>query len=130
GRLVYAGAFGHADAARTEVLRTRHRMRIASGTKRISETNVYLLIQQGALGLNDPVFGPGALLGTRYGTQSYGANLLAIQLHHLLEHTSGAWDNAGAGTADDYDGMDDPMFLPVSLDHTTLIGQVLDTYPV
>jgi len=130
GRLVYAGAFGTADAAGAEVLRTRHRMRIASVSKPITATAVYTLIQRNRLGLGDQVFGSGALLGTRYGTQSYGANLLSIQLHHLLEHTSGAWDNAGAGTKDDYDGMDDPMFLPVALDHTTLIGQVLDTYPV
>jgi CubicO group peptidase (beta-lactamase class C family) len=130
GRLVYAGAFGHADAARTEVLRTRHRMRIASVSKPITATTVYVLIQQGALGLSDPVFGPGARLGTRYGTQPYGANLLAVRLTHLLEHTSGAWDNGAAGKSDDYDGMDDPMFLTPSLDHAALIGQVLDTYPV
>jgi CubicO group peptidase (beta-lactamase class C family) len=130
GRLVYARALGTADAAGAEVLRTRHRMRIASVSKPITATAVYMLIQRDRLGLGDQVFGSGALLGTRYGTQSYGANLLSVRLHHLLEHTSGAWDNAAAGTTDDYDGMDDPMFLPVSLDHTTLIGQVLDTYPV
>jgi CubicO group peptidase (beta-lactamase class C family) len=130
GRLVYAGAFGYADAARTEVLRTRHRMRVASVTKPITATTVYVLMQQGRLGLNDQVFGQGALLGTQYGTQPYGGNLLAVRLEHLLSHTSGAWDNAGAGKKDDYDGMDDPMFLPISLGHTALIGQVLDTYPV
>lgn len=130
GRLVYAGALGHADSARTEVLRTRHRMRIASVSKPITATALYLLIQQAKLGLDDPVFGSGALLGTGYGTQSYGANLLSVRLHHLLEHTSGAWDNAGAGTTDDHDGMDDPMYLPVSLNHSALIGQVLDTWPV
>jgi CubicO group peptidase (beta-lactamase class C family) len=130
GRLVYAGAFGYADAARTEVLRTRHRMRMASVAKPITATTVYVLIQQGSLGLEDQVFGQGALLGTQYGTLSYSANQLAVRLRHLLEHTSGAWDNESAGNANDFDGRDDPMFLPPALDHTALIGQVLDTYPV
>lgn len=98
GRLVYARAFGHADAARQEPLRTRHRMRIASVAKPMTAVATYLLMQRGNLGLSDAVFGPGAILGTGAGTQPYGANLLAIRLHHLLEHTSGAWTTRGPAT--------------------------------
>jgi CubicO group peptidase (beta-lactamase class C family) len=130
GRLVYAQAFGHADAARREILRTRHRMRSASVAKPITATTLHRLRQRGLLTVDDAVFGQGALLGTTYGGNPYGANLLAIRLHHLLEHTSGAWDNQGAGGGGDFDGMDDPMFAFAGQDHAGLIGQVLDNYPV
>jgi CubicO group peptidase (beta-lactamase class C family) len=130
GRLVYAQAFGTADVAGNEPLRTRHRMRIASVSKPITSVAVHRFVQQGAATLNDAVFGAGARLGTTYGTKPYGTNLLAIRLHHLLEHTSGAWDNAAAGATDDLDGMDDPMFRFPGQGHAQLITSVLDTYPV
>lgn len=135
GRLVYAQALGSANAARTETLRTKHRMRIASVSKPITAVAVYRLWQQNTIGLDDRVFGPGALLGTTYGTKPYSTNLKTIRVHHLLEHTSGAWDNQSPGTPaapnpDDHDAMADPMFGFAGSNHTQLITQVLDTYPV
>ena len=135
GRLVYAQALGHADAARTEPLRTRHRMRSASLAKPLTSVAIHRLRERGLLGLDDAVFGEGGLLGTRLGTQPYGANLLAIRVRHLLEHSSGAWDNQGPGTAAepnprDFDGLGDPMFRFPARNHDQLIGGVLDTYPV
>jgi len=96
---------------------------------------VHLMRQQGRIGLDDAVFGAGSLLGTGLGTMPYGQNLLAVRLRHLLEHTSGAWDNQSPGTAMspnplDFDGLDDPMFGFPGQGHDQLIGQVLDTYPV
>ena len=129
GRLVFATTRGHADLDKHETLRTRHRMRVASLAKPITSVAVHRLIQAGRLALTDTVFGAAGILGTSYGKLSYSKNQLEVTVEHLLNHTGGSWDNVGPGASGDIDGMDDPM-LTMAGDQPTLIGQVLDTYPM
>jgi CubicO group peptidase (beta-lactamase class C family) len=81
---------------------------------------VHLLIEQGRLALTDRVFGPGALLGTTYGTQPYSARVKAVTLRHLLEHSAGGWRNDG----------NDPMFQQPALGRDALISWTLDNQPL
>ena len=129
GRLVLATTRGHADLDKHETLRTRHRMRVASLAKPITSVAVHRLIQAGRLALTDTVFGAAGILGTSYGKLSYSNNQLEVTVEQLLNHTGGSWDNVGPGASGDIDGMDDPMFT-IAGDQSTLIGQVLDTYPM
>jgi CubicO group peptidase (beta-lactamase class C family) len=111
--------FGYANRITREIVTPGHRFRIASVSKPITSTAVHLLIQQNKLKLTDKAFGPGALLGTAFGTQPYSARLKAITVQHLLEHTSGGWTNDG----------NDPMFKQPGLSQAALISWTLDNQP-
>jgi len=137
GRLVYAQTWGFADNFRQVPLRTRHRMRVASVSKAITAVAVYILIDRGQLKLSDRVFGPGAILDQTYGTPPYTPHLKAIEVQHLLDHTTGGWDTepptivVGGVTMPnpkDFDDLDDPMFKFAGVNQAQLITAVLDTY--
>ncbi|GAA2743744.1 hypothetical protein GCM10010440_24440 [Kitasatospora cinereorecta] len=113
-------AYGYANRITREIATTAHRFRVASVAKPITSTAVHLLIEQGRLALTDPVFGPGALLGTRYGTRPYSGRLQSVRLQHLLEHSAGGWTNDG----------EDPMFQQLFLDREALITWTLDNRPL
>jgi CubicO group peptidase (beta-lactamase class C family) len=113
-------AFGYANRITREIVTPDHRFRIASVTKPITSTSVHLLIQQNRLAPTDKVFGPGALLGTTFGTQPYSSRLRAITLQHLLEHSAGGWANDS----------NDPMFQQPTLSRTELISWTLDNQPL
>jgi CubicO group peptidase (beta-lactamase class C family) len=119
GQLVYARAFGFADAGAGEQMTPDHRLRIASITKPITATTIVQLAESGTLALDDLVFGDNGWLGTTYGTKPYGNNLQAITINHLLTHTSGGWPNDG----------NDPMFQHTEFDHDQLITWALDNFP-
>ncbi|PRX52688.1 CubicO group peptidase (beta-lactamase class C family) [Nonomuraea fuscirosea] len=120
GALVFAKGYGLARRDTGEQLTERHVMRIASLSKPITAVAVMRLVESGRLALDQHVFGPGALLGTRYGTQPYRADLRAITLRHLLEHTSGGWPSDGT----------DPMFTNLTMNQAQLITWVLDKRPL
>ncbi len=120
GKLVLAKTYGMADQEGNEQVAPRHRFRIASVSKPITSATIMRLIQQGKLKLSDKVFGPGALLGTTYGTKAYGDNLKKITVEHLLTHTCGGWDNTG----------NDPMFQDKTWSVSTLISKTLDNFPL
>jgi CubicO group peptidase (beta-lactamase class C family) len=115
-----ARTFGYANRITREIVTPDHRFRIASVTKPITSTAIHLLIQQNKLRVTDKVFGPGALLGTTFGTKPYSARLKAITVQHLLEHSAGGWSNN--------DG-NDPMFLQTGLSQAALISWTLDNQP-
>lgn len=120
GSIRAARTFGYANRITREIATPDHRFRIASVSKPITSTAVHLLIDQGRLALADLVFGPGALLGTTYGTVPYSARVKALTLRHLLEHSAGGWTNDS----------NDPMFRQLTLSQNALITWTLDNQPL
>src|ERR1035441_6500184 len=88
--LVHERAYGMANRENREELTPAHRFRIASVSKPITSVAIFQLIEQGKLNLEDPVFGPGAILGTDFGRPPYKPHVADIRLKHLRseEHTS------------------------------------------
>jgi CubicO group peptidase (beta-lactamase class C family) len=78
------------------------------------------LVEQGRLSLDQRVFGAGAILGTTYGTQPYGAGITSITVDHLLHHTGGGWPNNNT----------DPMFSNPTMSIEQLISWTLDNRPL
>ena len=64
GRLAYAAGFGTANETTGEAVQTTSLFRIASITKPITATAVFMLAARNQLSLDDLVFGPDALLST------------------------------------------------------------------
>jgi CubicO group peptidase (beta-lactamase class C family) len=91
GMLVYAKAYGTADASTGEPLTLQHRMRVASVSKPITAAAVLQLAESGVLTLDDKVFGFDSWLGETYGTMSYTSDILEITIDHLVNHQAGGW---------------------------------------
>lgn len=120
GNIIATRYFGYANPITRELVTSSTRFRIASVTKPITSSLIFLLIQQRKLALTDKIFGAGARLGTRYGTLPYGRGIQDITLQHLLEHTAGGWKNDG----------NDPMFQQTNLTADELISWTLDNQPL
>lgn len=120
GIFAYRRAFGIADRATGAELTVDSLFRVASLSKPITSVAVHKLIEAGELGPADEVFGPGALLGTRYGSRPYAARLRRITVEHLLTHTAGGWANDAS----------DPMFTAEHLPIEDLIDRTLDDRPL
>jgi CubicO group peptidase (beta-lactamase class C family) len=118
GNLVYAKAYGKADDERAAV--ATDLFRIASLSKPITSAAIMRLVDQGKLTLGQKVFGEGAILGTTYGTDAYGAGITSITVDHLLHHTAGGWANDGA----------DPMFTNPTMTADELITWTLNKRPL
>ena len=67
GRIVYESAFGEANRQAGQRLSVANLFRIASLTKPITATAIFTLIERGKLRQHDRVFGPGGVLGTKFG---------------------------------------------------------------
>lgn len=119
GQFVYSEGFGSADQATDERVTSSHLFRIASVSKPITAVAIYDLVEQGRLGLDATVFGPGSVLGSDYG-KTYPAFVQEITLRHLLTHTAGGWEK----------GEHDPMFLNNGMDHRELIAWTLAHQPL
>ncbi|YCM43556.1 serine hydrolase domain-containing protein [Verrucomicrobiaceae bacterium 227] len=104
GKILKQRALGFANLETKETLTPQHRFRIASISKPITASAIFLLIEQGKLTLDAPVFGEKGFLE--------GPAESGITIHHLLNHTSGGWTNSHR----------DPMFLQDSLNHAELIA--------
>jgi CubicO group peptidase (beta-lactamase class C family) len=120
GRIVYESPFGEANRQAGQPLSVANLFRIASVTKPITSTAIFTLIERGKLQQHDRVFGPGAVLGTKFGKGAFKKWVEEITIDHLLTHTCGGWDNSN----------DDPMFENVGMDHAQLISWTLDTKPL
>jgi CubicO group peptidase (beta-lactamase class C family) len=143
GRLVYAKGFGYADQENHQWAGPLHRFRIASISKPITAAGVLKLIDDDKFELTDKVFGSGALLGTQYGNGNYSTWEKAINVRHLLNHTTGwaaespMWDNSyGVDHERIMDWTLDsnsPQFEPgtrydyMNLDYHTL-GRIIEKY--
>ena len=124
-RLVFAKGYGVADSDTNEDLRPSHRFRIASISKPITAVAIRRLEEAGRLRLDREVFGSNGILGTTYGTPTYGdsissANPNSITVRHLLEHTSGWRFRSG----------NDPMFKHPKKSQDELIEHVIANRPL
>jgi CubicO group peptidase (beta-lactamase class C family) len=119
GQFVYAEGFGFADRTAGERVTPSHLFRIASVAKSITSAAVYSLVEQGQIGLDDPVFGSKGLLGFDYG-KTYSPFVQEVTVRHLLTHTSGGWEK----------GKDDPMFFNPAMGHRELIAWTLSYQPL
>lgn len=119
GEIVFRAAYGFADEAAREPLTPEHTFRIASISKPLTAVAVFLLIEQGKLGLNDKIFGPEGHWPHRTEAE-ISRHMAGVTLHHLLTHTSGGWGN----------DRDDPMFQHPELSHADLIARTLRDHPL
>ncbi len=120
GALVYDETFGVANRESQEPLSPGSLFRIASVSKPITSVGIFTLVEKGKVGLQDRVFGPGAILGTEYGNQPYKLYVSEISVDHLLTHTAGGWANDAR----------DPMFQFPQLGQAALISWTLDNLPI
>ena len=120
GQLVYEHQFGMADAANAQQVLPASLFRIASVTKPITSVTVFNLIEQGKLRLSDKVFGPGGILGEKYGKPPYKQYVADVTVDNLLTHTAGGWPNDST----------DPMFQHDSWDHDKLIAWAIKEVPL
>jgi CubicO group peptidase (beta-lactamase class C family) len=120
GRLVYENPLGESNRESHQRLTVSNCFRIASITKPITSTAIFTLIEREKLRQHDRVFGPGGVLGIKFGNAPYQKWVEEITIDHFLTHTCGGWDNSS----------DDPMFLNLGMDHAQLITWTLDTQPL
>jgi CubicO group peptidase (beta-lactamase class C family) len=80
GRTVFRTAYGDADVARHQPMTPAMSLRIGSMTKQFTAVAILMLVEEGKLGLNDPL--------TRF-FPDYPAKAGRITIEHLLTHTSG-----------------------------------------
>ena len=102
GSLVLAKGYGHADEERSIDVEPYHRFRIASISKLITATAIMKLNEEGRLGLNDHIFGPGGILNTEYLADPRDPRAEDITVAHLLSH-KGGWTTRWG----------DQMFMPL-----------------
>ena len=81
GKIILHQAFGHRDLQRTRPMQTDSLFRMASNSKAITAAGIMLLVEDGKLGLDEPV-------GT-YLKAFQNERWNEITLRHLLTHTSG-----------------------------------------
>jgi CubicO group peptidase (beta-lactamase class C family) len=116
GEFVYDRAFGIADREKAVQTEQSSLFRIADVTMPITSVTIFRLIEKGKLSLNDKVFGPSGVLGTKYAKPPYTQYITDISVDHLLTHTCGGWPNDAT----------DPMFQHDSWDHQKLISWTLE----
>ena len=120
GRFVYDHAGGMADRQHMMQAQQDTLFRIADLSKPITAVTIFSLIQSGKIHLDDKVFGPAGILGTKYGKSPYKPYVADITVDHLLTHTAGGWP------ADD----SDPMFHNNGWDQAKLIASTIENMPL
>jgi CubicO group peptidase (beta-lactamase class C family) len=120
GRLIFARAYGYSDPETKTPINTSNLFRIGGISKWITAAAILTLVERGKLGLDDKVFGKTALLGTSYGSRSYGEWLRQITVRHLLTQTAGGWEEHEPG----------PMLEDPSLSQSELISWTIDHVPL
>jgi CubicO group peptidase (beta-lactamase class C family) len=121
GQFAYDEAVGMGDRQHLSQVQQSSLFRIASVTMPITSVTVFSLIEQGKLNLTDKVFGPSAVLGTKYGNSAYKQYVTDITVDHLLTHTAGGWSS---------DPSTDPMMRNSSWDQTKLISETIANQPL
>ena len=89
GKLVFAKAYGYADKATNEIMSPNHSMRIMSISKSVTAAGIMKLLEQNKISMNQKVFGPNSILGSKYATPADKPKLNNITVSQLLHHTSG-----------------------------------------
>lgn len=115
GRLVYAAGFGLADQSTGEEVSPDHLFRVASVSKPITSVAIMRLFEQRKItSLDQKVFGPNGILGSKYPTPANNRKIEDITLRQLLQHVAGFTTAYG-----------DPMFENTSYNHDQLINWAL-----
>lgn len=117
GQMVHQEAFGFANVERKEKLGPAHLFRVASVSKPITATMIYILAERGELRVSDKVFGPQGILRS---VTSAPEAAKSITVHQLLTHSGGGWGNRA----------NDPMFMHPALSHAELIDWTLKNLPL
>ena len=120
GRFVYDHAGGMADRQHVKQAQQNSLFRIADLSKSITSVTIFSLIEAGKLNLTDHVFGPSAILGTKFGKAPYKTYVTDITVDHLLSHTAGGW------AADD----NDPMLHNNGWNQEKLITDTIENVPL
>ena len=92
GELKYMRSFGNANIASTEPTYPYHMFRIASVSKPITAIGIMKMVEDGAISLNDKVFGVGGLLENHWyfsNSTIVDSEVYDITVQHLLEHSAG-----------------------------------------
>ncbi len=89
GRLVFAKAYGYADPATNEEMSPNHTMRIMSISKSVTAAGIMKLFEQNKISMDQHVFGPNSILGSKYATPANKPKLNDITIWQLLHHNSG-----------------------------------------
>ncbi|SOE23847.1 CubicO group peptidase, beta-lactamase class C family [Spirosomataceae bacterium TFI 002] len=119
-KLVYTKGYGYANVEKKELVTPEHVFRIASCTKPYTGMAIMKLVELNALKLSDKVFGPGAILGTKYGTKAYSHELKQITVSHLLQNVSGAFVDAnGRDLINSMEQLNNKDYMNWVLDNST-----------
>lgn len=86
GDLVYAVAHGARSPGGDEAALAEHRFRIASISKMVTAITMLQLVEEGLVGLDDPIVG---LVAAGLGAESIPAEVANITVRQLLTHRSG-----------------------------------------
>ena len=119
-KLVYVKAYGQSDVENNQAATTQNLYRVSALSKQITSAAIMKLMDQGKIHIDDKVFGPGAILGTTYGTQPYGQWITDITVGELLHHTAGGWA---------YNN-NDPLGTNPTMSIQQLISWALDNQPL
>jgi D-alanyl-D-alanine carboxypeptidase len=119
-KLVYVKAYGQSDVEDNQTATTNNLYRVASLSKQITSAVIMKLMDQGKINMSDKVFGPGAILGTDFGTLPYGSGITDITVGELLHHTQGGWP----------DDNTDPMLKNPSLSAQQIVTWGLNNVPL
>ncbi|MBC7872789.1 MAG: beta-lactamase family protein, partial [Ferruginibacter sp.] len=122
GKLVFAKAYGYADPAVYEEMSPNHTMRIMSISKSVTAAGIMKLMEQNKITMNQRVFGPNSILGSKYATPADKPKLNQITIWQLLHHNAGlrtcgsTMDEFGDASKSDDDIMKMLLGLPDLLD--------------
>lgn len=105
GKLLYAKAYGEADAEQHEKTQPYHLFRTASVSKLVTAVAIMKLVEAKKLRLDQQVFGKKGVLNDTTFLNYSSPNILKIKVEHLLTHTGG-WRNVFRT---------DPMFVPLAV---------------
>jgi CubicO group peptidase (beta-lactamase class C family) len=119
-QFAYDEAVGMGDRQHLSQVQQSSLFRIASVTMPITSVTVFSLMEQGKLNLTDKIFGPSAILGTKYSNPPYKQYVTDITVDHLLTHTAGGWPSDST----------DPMMRNSSWDQTKLITETIANQPL
>jgi CubicO group peptidase (beta-lactamase class C family) len=89
GKLVFAKAYGLADIPSNEEMSPNHTMRIMSVSKSVTAAGIMKLLEQNKITMNQKVFGPNSILGSKYATPADKQKLNDITVSQLLHHNAG-----------------------------------------
>jgi D-alanyl-D-alanine carboxypeptidase len=119
-KLVYVKAYGKSDLENNQAAEPQNLFRISSLSKQLTSVAIMKLMDQGKIQMSDKVFGPGAILGTDYGTQPYAPGITDINVGELLHHTEGGWP----------DNTTDPLGTNPSFSTQQILTWGLDNVPL